>query len=70
MEVLVRSMRVCLTSEGEQAVVTAVISLLALDIFLDSGAALQARAHTLLCIRHTLLVCMCMSKAVFLLLRL
>lgn len=41
MAVLVRSMRYCLTSEGEQAVVTAVISLLALNVFVDGTIAVQ-----------------------------
>ena len=41
MTVLIRSMRYCLTSEGEQAVITAVISLLALNVFVDGTAAVQ-----------------------------
>lgn len=41
MAVLVRSMRYCLTSEGEQAVVTAVIALLALQVFVDGTVAVQ-----------------------------
>ena len=41
MVVLVRSMRYCLTSEGEQAVVTAIISLLALNVFVDGSSAFQ-----------------------------
>lgn len=41
MAVLVRSLRLCLTSEGQQAVLAAIICLLVLQTFLDSTAALQ-----------------------------
>ena len=44
MGVLLRSLRLCLTSEGQQAVLAAIICLLVLHIFPDSAAALQVRA--------------------------
>lgn len=42
-----RSLKLCLTSEGQQAVLAAMICLLVLQIFLDSTAALQVTMLTI-----------------------
>ena len=47
MGVLLRSLKFCLTSEGQQAVLAAVICLLVLQAFLDRTPALQVRASVL-----------------------
>ena len=41
MSTLLRCLKFCLTSEGQQAVLAAVICLVALQIFVDDAAALQ-----------------------------
>ena len=45
MGILLRSLKLCLTSEGQQAVLAAIICLLVLQISIDSTAALQV-SHT------------------------
>lgn len=47
MGVLLRSLKLCLTSEGQQAVLAAVICLLVLQDFLDRAPALQVTAAVL-----------------------
>ena len=47
MSTLLRCLRFCLTSEGQQAVLAAVICLVALQIFADDAAALQVGSHLL-----------------------
>ena len=48
MGVLLRSLKLCLTSEGQQAVLAVIICLLALQMFLDSTAALQVSQGSML----------------------
>ena len=48
MGVLVRYLRFCLTSEGQQAVLAAIISLVALEIFVDDTVALEVTPQSVL----------------------